>query len=70
MRASLVGELRAWVQSNLILKIMTKVARNISTGSFKLQSLSEVITLNDLTCKAGSTKIDQGDVIIKKIPEE
>ena len=30
-----------------------------------LQSLLEVITLNDITCKPANTQIGQGDVIIE-----
>ena len=40
------------------------LAPSIPTDGIKLQSLSEVITLNDITYKPANTQIGQGDVII------
>ena len=43
------------------------LAPGIPTVGIKSQSLSEVITLNDITCKPANTLIGQGDVIIKYV---
>jgi len=38
---------------------------NILLQAIKLQSLLEVVTLNDIACKPANTEIGQGDVIIE-----
>ena len=40
------------------------LAPSSPTGRIKLQSLSKVMTLNDITYKPANTQIGQGDVII------
>ena len=42
------------------------LAPSIPTYFIKLQ-LSEIITLNDITCKPANTLIGQGDVIIELV---
>lgn len=38
---------------------------SILLQAIKLQSLLEVVTLNDIACKPANTEIGQGDVIIE-----
>ncbi len=55
--------------SRTFMKIMAtkngNLTMNILLQAIKLQSLLEVVTLNDIACKPANTEIGQGDVIIE-----
>ena len=56
-------KIMATKNGNLTMNIL--LAPSIPTDEFKLQSLLEVVTLNDIACKPANTEIGQGDVIIE-----